>query len=608
MRTPFIHSLRFRLIASVVLIEVVMLSIMVWSNVNSIYHTHTERLKDTANSLLQQFAKTAGNYLVEVDYAGLEDYAASVLQHREIAYIIVHGLHDNAVVEKGAVPEGEHPQADADPKDVTDGIYDVGQDIRIGTLDVGHVRIGFTLAVMNEAIREARNRSVLIASTEILLTVLVTIFLGMRLTRDIRSLSDAAYEVERGNYNVTLPLKRKDELGLTAHAFNSMVREIDRRARLVQESEEWIRLLLNCTEEGIYGVDLEGNCTFVNRACVRMLGYQQASDLVGQSIHELIHHSYPDGTPYPQEQCQVRLATLKGESGHSDQEVHWRADGTSFPVEYWSHPIIHEGNTVGTVVTFIDITQRKLSDAEISRHRSNLQELVDERTSELASVNRELEAFSYSVSHDLRAPLRAIDGFSLALLEDYADSVSVEAKEYIVRVRNAAQRMGQLIDDLLLLARLSRSDMHIERIDLSKMANEIIEALREANPERKVQVNIQPGVMVMADRKLFKVVMENLLGNAWKYTSKKPEATIDFYAQEIDGETQYVLRDNGAGFDMAYADKMFGAFQRLHGVSEFEGTGVGLATVQRIINRHHGRIWAEGEPGQGARFYFVVPE
>ena len=230
---------------------------------------------------------------------------------------------------------------------------------------------------------------------------------------------------------------------------------------------------------------------------------------------------------------------------------------------------------------------------------------LEDANQKLEGANRELEAFSYSVSHDLRAPLRTIDGFSRILLEDYAEDLDEEGRDYLGRVRAASVHMGHLIDDLLNLSRVTRSPLRREWVDLSALSAGIVRELRASQPEREVEFVIEEGVTGWGDARLMLVVLENLLGNAWKFTSKKPGARIEFGVEKKPGGAYYV-RDNGAGFDMDYADKLFGAFQRLHGAREFEGTGIGLATVQRIVHRHGGRVWAEGEVGQGATFYFTL--
>jgi signal transduction histidine kinase len=252
----------------------------------------------------------------------------------------------------------------------------------------------------------------------------------------------------------------------------------------------------------------------------------------------------------------------------------------------------------------VQIEQR---DRELMAARHELERRVEQRTAELAAANRELESFSYSVSHDLRAPLRSIDGFSLALMEDYGDKLDAEARSHFERIRSATRRMGMLIDDLLNLARVARADLVRERVDLSALAHSVEAELRKSDGARRVECVISEGIEAVGDPRLLRVVIDNLLRNAWKYTSRHPRARIEFGRMpSSDSKPIYFVKDDGAGFDPAYAGKLFGAFQRLHGAAEFPGTGVGLATVQRILQRHGGRIWAEAEVEKGATFFFVV--
>lgn len=250
--------------------------------------------------------------------------------------------------------------------------------------------------------------------------------------------------------------------------------------------------------------------------------------------------------------------------------------------------------------------QREQVEEELRKHRDHLEELVAERTTSLERVNKELETFSYSISHDLRAPLRHINGFSQALLEECGDKLNDNGKDYLHRVRTASRRMGELIDDLLSLSRITRQEMKRQPGDLSALANDIATQLKKDQPDRVVQFDIQEGQTVQGDARLLRIVLENLLGNAWKYTSKQSSARIEFGCTENDGEQVYYVRDDGVGFDMKYVKKLFGSFQRLHRDDEFPGTGIGLATVARIIHRHGGRVWAEAEVNKGATFYFTL--
>jgi light-regulated signal transduction histidine kinase (bacteriophytochrome) len=235
-----------------------------------------------------------------------------------------------------------------------------------------------------------------------------------------------------------------------------------------------------------------------------------------------------------------------------------------------------------------------------------LERRVEARMAELQAANRELEAFSYAVSHDLRVPLRHIAGFSQMLLEDCADTLDQTGKEYVNLVISASSQMALLIDDLLRLSRVTHGEIHSMPVDLSNLARVVTEALAKRTPERIVSVVIAEGLAAQGDARLLRIVLENLLGNAWKFTSTTPAARIEVGMTPHEGRHAYFVRDNGAGFDMAYADRLFAPFQRLHPATEFEGTGIGLATVQRVIRRHGGQVWAEGIVGQGATFYFTL--
>lgn len=250
--------------------------------------------------------------------------------------------------------------------------------------------------------------------------------------------------------------------------------------------------------------------------------------------------------------------------------------------------------------------ERERSSAALRDQQLELERLVEERTASLTVANRELASFAYSVSHDLRAPLRAIHGFSQALEEDYADRLDAEGMGYLSRVRRATERMSDLIDGMLLLSQVTRDEISRRDVDLSALAAEVVAELRAGEPEREVLVDIASGIHATGDRRMLQLILANLIGNAWKFTRGISGAQIRFSAAETDGERVFSVTDNGAGFDMTYAGKLFGAFQRLHSASDFEGTGIGLATVQRIVLRHAGRVWAEGTPGAGAKFSFTL--
>jgi PAS domain S-box-containing protein len=366
----------------------------------------------------------------------------------------------------------------------------------------------------------------------------------------------------------------------------------------VQANEEKFKALLQSAPDAMVIVNQKGEIVLVNSQTERLFGYSTA-ELLNSKVEILIpdryrgrhlgHRSGFFGDP--------KLRPM----GAGLELYARRKDGTEFPVEISLSPLrTKEGMLVSSAIR--DVTERKTVEEALQRNRNNLAQ----SNAELAAANKELEAFSYSISHDLRAPLRGIDGFSQALLEDYSDRFDDTGKQYLRRVRTGAQRMAALIDDLLELSRITRAEIHRQPIDLSEIARSVTQELASQAPTRHVEFVIAPGLQAEADAPLMRTVLENLLGNAWKFTSRCPQARIEFGRAQANGMSAFFVRDNGAGFDPAYASRLFGAFQRLHAAAEFPGTGVGLASVQRVIHRHGGRVWAKSAVNQGASFFFTL--
>jgi PAS domain S-box-containing protein len=371
---------------------------------------------------------------------------------------------------------------------------------------------------------------------------------------------------------------------------SSAIRDITGRKR-ADELRSQLAAIVDSSEDAIIGEDLHGTIRSWNTGAERLFGYT-AVEQIGRPITTL--HP-PDRAA---EQVAIIERLRRGERVESFETVRRRKDGSEIAVSVTMSPIRDSrGELVGASKVARDISDRKRAEAALTRAKEAAE-----------AANRELEAFSYSVAHDLRGPLRGIDGFSLVLIEDYAEALDSVGRGYLQRVRTSAQHMAQLIDSLLSLAGITRGEVRYEPIDLAELARASADRLRAAHPERRVELVIADGLDAIGDSRLIGIALDNLLGNAWKFTRDQPAARVELGVLRDADRPVFFVRDNGAGFDMAFASKLFGVFQRLHTAAEFEGTGIGLATVQRIIRRHGGQIWAEGVVGTGATFYFTLNE
>lgn len=370
-----------------------------------------------------------------------------------------------------------------------------------------------------------------------------------------------------------------------------------------RRTELRFQLLVESAQEGLWTVDADNRTTYVNRYFTQMLGYT-ADEMMHKTLFDIIHEEdFALMTQYVEERRQGRSAVL------NDFRL-VRKDGMSIWTLVSTGPLYDEsGRYIGAMALITDITQRRQAEEQVRQLNAELERRITERTTQLEFSNRELEAFAYSVAHDLRAPLRSISNFTLALSEDCADKLDTTGLDYLQRIRASSQRMAELIDGILALSRVNRTEFVETGVNLSAVARSISEQLQRWQPERTARFELQDGLVDRGDSQLLRLVLENLLGNAWKFTRERPVAEIEFGTLPESGAGRvYFVRDNGAGFDMEYQKKLFGVFQRLHTQQEFEGNGVGLATVQRIIRRHGGRVWGEGQVEQGATFYFTLHE
>lgn len=397
------------------------------------------------------------------------------------------------------------------------------------------------------------------------------------------------------------------ELGLILIAYISEAIRAVKALEDFQSSEEQVRLLLNSTGEGIFGVDRSGICTFVNTSCLRMLGYRHEQDLMGKNMHEIIHRNNLDQCVLSEGNCEVYKAYLEGKENHLPSGVFSHSEGQQFAVESWSHPVSKNQQVIGSVVTFVDITQRKKIEDELNTYRLNLEEKVKQRTAELSQLNEELSAFAHSISHDLKAPLRAIEGFSDILLEDYSQQLDQQGNEFLDEIRQGSIRMAHLIDDLLTHARLSEKFSLLTTVNLSALIERVLKSLASDIADADAHINIVGNLPeITGHLATLEILMQNLISNSIKFVApaKKPKILIS--AEETPSEYCITVSDNGIGIDTIYHDNIFNIFERLHSEDEYPGTGIGLAIAKKVVTLHKGSIWLDSNADSGTQFHFTI--
>jgi signal transduction histidine kinase/HAMP domain-containing protein len=469
-------------------------------------------------------------------------------------------------------------------------------------------KLAAAFAAARASQRESLRVDLAVAGAALVLMTLLSWRLIRRIVRSLRAVSDGVERLAEGDFSKEIDVRAHDEVGDLARRANRTAERL-RDYREQSDREAWIKGGVSELANKIAG-DLAVT-TLATQALSCLASYIGATSgavYASDGAKEFRRIGVLGEMPNASETLALDDELAANELGIADAEV--------------MVPLTHESRVLGVLVLalrepsehVLELLRRSrgllgiaLEVAQAHEHARQL--LVEARRHALATevANRELEAFSYSVSHDLRAPLRAIDGFGQMLLEDEAAQLTSEGQHHLNRIRAATQRMGELIDDLLRLARMSRVELRRQSVDLSAIGAEVIGELRQREPEREVSVVVQEGVVAVGDARLIRITLENLLGNAWKFTTKTERARIELGARDDDGRRVYFVRDNGAGFDMKHVERLFGAFQRLHTEQEFPGTGIGLATVKRIVYRHGGQIWVHAEPGNGAEFQFTLP-
>ncbi|MGM0595020.1 MAG: ATP-binding protein [Pseudomonadota bacterium] len=613
-------SIRRQLVIGIALVHAVLMTIFVFDLVNRQHDFLHQQSLDEARALAQTLAANSVSWVLASDVSGLQEVVFAQKGYPQLEYAMILDTNGRVLGHVDETRLGLYVSDEVSRKLLqappaftvlvdSPALVDVAVPVFTGVEQVGWARIGLEESVLLSQLQQVTHDGLIYTVGAILIGILFAILLSRGMIAGLNDLLRVASTIRAGGRGQRVQHQRQDEIGELASTFNLMLDTIDEEARQKHQNEACliraearIRLLLESTAEGIIGFDEKACCTFANPAGIRALGYTRAEELLERPLTTLLWGEQSEAAHLPER------AFNNGESVHCAESSFICRDGSAIYAEYWLSPIHDQGQRLGAVLTFIDITRRKQAEQELSRYRDELEQRVEARTAELSALNRELEAFSYSVSHDLRAPLRSIHGFSKIIASKYHDKLDASGQDYLERVMRASNRMSALIDDLLVLSRINRKEMRLETVDMTALAEQVMGELREGEAQGPLQFQLEPLPSVCADRKLLALVLQNLLGNALKFSAREATPTIRVSGQRRGGQLHYTVSDNGVGFDMAFADKLFGAFQRLHNSDEFEGTGIGLATVQRIIHRHGGRIWAEAEPGRGARFHFTLPD
>lgn len=610
------HSIRFKLIAASIVIQVVMLSLLVWNS----SRLANEHLIQQAEAHIQEIQPllnaSIAAPLLEEDLATLGEILDRVINERGVRYIAIFDTGNNLFIQRG---KRTNSNSSISSENITlqqhiasntpESPYHLRTPITLAGSVIGYLTLEVDTLSIIQAINSIREQGSTIATVEIILSIFLLTFIAVSITRNLLKLTEAVSTLSSNNETLDLDITSKDEVGGLSVAFTKMAgnllqreQERDAAARATQTSDaRYKRLVENLSSEYFfYSHDTDGVFFYVSESIADVLGYTQSNFLAH-------YNTYLTDNPVNKNLSSRDHDQQPGETRPPFIISIFHEDGSERMLEVSESPVTNDaGEIVAMEGIAHDITTRLKAADELRQHRDNLEALVNKRTTELKTINNELESFCYSVSHDLRAPLRGINGFSNALLEDYGSILDETGKDYLKRITTGTQRMSSLIDDMLNLSRITRYKMNIQAVNLSEISKEIINTLRENEPDRSVEINIEENLRANGDKNLLTIALSNLINNAWKYTGKRDDAKIDIRSTTKNGRRIFSICDNGAGFNPAYIDKIFLPFQRLHKADDFPGEGIGLSTVHRVIARHQGEIWAEAQLEGGASFYFTL--
>lgn len=483
----------------------------------------------------------------------------------------------------------------------------MGESTQLRPNNVGVLYIKRDLSLTNSRIENVLvNQAMVVLLALFLISLALGYFLYRFVSRRIEILVKTTDKFASGVLSSRANLEGNDEIAKLSTAFDDMANQVTATQENLRGANQRLQLIMDSAAEAIIGVDVHATCIFVNKRCLQLLGYNDVNDLLGKDMRKIVVNRQSALNSAQEYDGRMFLTLQKATPWHVENEVLWRRDGSCFNSEYWSHPMIENGNCVGAVITLLDVSKRVMALEELESYQNNLESLVSRRTKELEISNQELSSYSYSIAHDLRTPLRAVTSFSQILEEDAGDKLNESEIDALQRITSAGKHMAKLIDDILELSKLSRVNLNLEEIDLEKLALEVFETAREAYSNIEATISVQKNLSINADKTLLSLVLENLISNAIKYHDGKP-ISIEIGGTHHSDHSEFFVADNGIGFDMRFSEKIFKPFERLHHDRAYAGTGVGLSIVKRIIERHGGRIWASSRPNHGTTFYFSIP-
>ncbi len=605
-------SIRRQLIIGVAMVHLVLMTIFVYDLTHRQKAFLTEKTNRETMFQTMLLATSSEEWLRSDDLVGLQEVMQAFSKDKSILYAMVIDPDGHVMSHTDQTKVGMYLQDSISvnllkgPQTAvvlfsTDDNVETAVPIFANETLLGWARVAENLTENRLHIEYVNRQGILYTLAAILIGTLFAFGLSYSILRQLKLLLDGVERMGTSEFSIPIPIVMNNEVGVVSNAFNAAMEQIGKQNALIRDSEEKFRALYENSPVMYFTLDSNGTIQSISKLVTEHLGFKP-KQLLGTSVLSLFVAEDVRRAKKIIDDCVQNIGTVM----HGEfRKVH--KNGSILMVNEVAYAMKDANNNIVILVVCNDMTERIRAEVEIQLLNKNLEQRIQQRTAQLESANRELEAFSYSVSHDLRSPLRAIDGFAQILSDDYSHLFDDEGKRLVTIIRDSTSRMDELISGLLDLSRSTRTELNFSRIEMASLAVSMYDEVVPEADRKNISFSVHPLPDVMGDAGLMKQVWTNLISNAVKYTSKSKERKIEIDSLQENGFTTYFVKDSGIGFNPEYQSKLFGVFQRLHTKEDFEGSGVGLAIVQRIIQRHGGKIWAEGKENEGATFYFSLP-